>query len=298
MLSVTDLTIDLSAIVTGAITVAAVVVGALILQKALGRVIHRSITTRIPRIREESPEQLAIRSETLSKAVNRLVSLVIWLLAGLTIISELGVNIGPLLATVGLASLALGFAAQNIIRDFLHGFFILAEDWYRVGEVAIVAGIGGLVVDINLRRTVLRDLNGAMHNIPNSQIELASNLTRDWARINLNVPVAYREDLDDVIRIIDEVCQEMKEDPVFGPDLISTPHVERVDNFGDSGVEIKILGDTKPIRQWALTGELRKRLKARFDKEGIEIPFPHTKVYFGDEPAADSARGASSSGSS
>ena len=215
MPSVEDFTFGLSAIVTGAITVVAVLAGAFLMRLVLRRVIRRAITARIPRIREESPEQLAARSQTLASVVNPLVSNVIWLLAGLIIIGELGVNIAPLLAAVGLASLALGFAAQNIIRDFLHGFFILAEDWYRVGEVAVVAGIGGLVVDISLRRTVLRDLNGAMHSIPNSQIVLASNLTRDWARINLNVPVAYKEDLERVIRVIDEVGQDLKDDPTL-----------------------------------------------------------------------------------
>ena len=283
MPTVQDFTFDLSAIISGAGTVVVILVVAFILRLVLTRSVERVIKARVPRIREESGEQLALRSETLSMAVNRLVSATIWVLAALMIASELGVNIGPLLATIGLAALALGFAAQNIVRDFLHGFFILMEDWYRVGEVAIVAGIGGLVVDISLRRTVLRDLDGTMHSIPNSQINLASNLTREWARINLNVPVAYKEDLDQVIKVMDEVCQGLKDDTVFGPDLVSTPHVERVDKFGDSGIEIKILGDTKPIRQWALTGELRRRLKARFDKEGIEMPVPHRKVYFGNQ---------------
>ena len=122
------------------------------------------------------------------------------------ILGTVGVNITPLLATVGVASLAVGFAAQNIIRDYFHGFFIVMEDRYRVGEVAIVAGIGGLMVDIGLRRTVLRDLNGAMHVIPSSKIELASSLTRDWGRINLNVAVAYKENLDRVIEVVNEVC--------------------------------------------------------------------------------------------
>ena len=114
---------------------------------------------------------------------------------------------------------------------------------------------------------------------------MASNLTREWARINLNVAVAYGENLDHVFQVANEVGEQLKEDPVFGPDLLTVPRVERVDNFGESGVEIKILANTKPIRQWALTGELRKRLKERFDQEHIEIPWPHTKVYFGNQPS-------------
>jgi small conductance mechanosensitive channel len=155
------------------------------------------------------------------------------------------------------------------------------EDWFRVGEVATIAGETGLVVDMGLRRTTLRDLNGTMHIVPNGKIELASNMTRDWARINLDISVSYNENLDKVIQVINEVCQQFKDDPDWGGDLLTIPKVERVNSLGDSGIDIKILGDTNPGRQWALTGELRKRLKDRFDAEGIEIPWPHTKVYFG-----------------
>ena len=284
--------IDLSAIVSRAATVALILVLTVVVLAVLRRTVPRMITARIPKIREEASDELARRSETISGAVKQSVSFVVWMIALLMVLNEMGVSIAPLLATVGVASLAVGFAAQNIIRDYLHGFFILMEDWYRVGEVAIIAGIGGLVVELNLRRTVLRDLNGTMHIIPNSKIEMASNMTRDWSRINLNVEVAYGEDLDRVIEVIDEVGKQMKEDPVFGPDLLSVPHVERVDNLGASGIEIKILAETKPIRQWALIGELRKRLKARFDQEGIEIPWPHTKVYFGNAPGGDGNSGA------
>jgi small-conductance mechanosensitive channel len=226
---------------------------------------------------------LAQRSETLSRIVAQVVSVIIWVVAIIMILSALGVDITPLLAGIGVGALAIGFAAQNIIRDYLHGFFIIMEDWYRVGEVATVAGIGGLVENISLRRTILRDLNGTMHFIPNSKIELASNMTRDWSRINLNVSVAYGENLNNVFRVINEVGQELKDDPTWGKDLLTTPEVLRVDNLGDSGIDIKILADTKPIRQWALMGELRKRLKDRFDQEDIEIPWPHTKVYFGNK---------------
>jgi small conductance mechanosensitive channel len=164
------------------------------------------------------------------------------------------------------------------------------EDWYRVGEIATVAGITGVVVDMNLRRTTLRDLDGTMHVIPNSKIDLASNRARDWARINLNIGVAYKENVNDVWRLVDEICQEFKDDPTWGPDMLTTPAVVRVDDLGDSGVELKILGDTKPGQQFALMGELRKRIKNRFDQEGIEIPWPHTMVYFGNVPEKASNR--------
>ena len=276
-----DFNFGLSALVNGAIQVAIILVIALVLV-IIGRwLIPKLIQARVPKIREEAPEQLAARSKTLSRIVVQVFSVVIWLLAIVMILSQLGVDIAPLLAGIGVAALALGFAAQNIIRDYLHGFFILMEDWYRVGEVAVIQGTGGLVENITLRRTVLRDLNGTLHIFPNSRVEQASNMTRDWSRINLDITVAYKENLNNVFRVINEIGRELKDDPTWGPDLLTTPEVTRVNNLGDHGVEIKILGDTKPIKQWALMGELRKRLKDRFDQEGIEIPWPHTKVYFG-----------------
>ncbi|MDY6917364.1 MAG: mechanosensitive ion channel family protein [Chloroflexota bacterium] len=286
-----DFRFDLSAVVTGAAKIAIILAVTLILLLIARRLVPRIIRLRIPRIREETPDQLAVRSTTLSRVLLQVFSAVLWLIAVLMMLSVVGVNITPVLAAVGVAALAVGFAAQNLVRDYLHGFFIVMEDWYRVGEVATVSGIGGLVEDVNLRRTVLRDINGTKHYIPNNKVELASNMTRDWARINLNVSVAYKEDLSRVFEVINEVCQEVKDDPAWGQHMLTTPSVLRVDNLGDNGVDIKILGDTKPIQQWALMGELRKRLKDRFDQEGIEIPWPHTKVYFGSSPPNDDGNG-------
>jgi len=278
-----DWDVNWADLIPGAIKVAVIIAIVLALLFILRRIIPKLIMARLPSIREESPEQLTQRSQTLSLVVVQVVSFIVWIVAILMILSVAGINVTPVLAAVGVAALAVGFAAQNIIRDYIHGFFIVMEDWYRVGEVVTVSGIGGLVENITLRRTVLRDLDGTMHVIPNSKIELASNLTRDWARINMNVAVAYKEDLGRTFHVINGVCQELKDDADWGKDLLTTPHVERVDNLGDHGVEIKIMGDTKPMRQWALMGELRRRLKDRFDQEGIEIPWPHTKVYFGSE---------------
>lgn len=151
-----------------------------------------------------------------------------------------------------------------------------------------IAGTSGLVEEIGLRRTVLRDLDGNVHSIPNGKVEVSTNATRKFGRVNLNVSVGYGEDLDRVIATINRVCREMAEDPSWKEDFLSTPAVLRVDNLGDSGIDIKILGDTKPSRQWPVMGELRLRIKRTFDNEGIEIPWPHTKVYFGNAPAVSS----------
>jgi small conductance mechanosensitive channel len=147
-----------------------------------------------------------------------------------------------------------------------------------------VADIAGLVEDINLRRTVLRDLDGIVHVVPNGEIRVASNFTRGYSRVNLNISVSYGTDLDHAIAVINRVGKELSEDPQWAPLLITPPGVLRVDNLGDSGIDIKILGDTQPIKQWDVMGELRKRIKKAFDEEGIEIPWPHTKVYFGSQP--------------
>ncbi len=149
-----------------------------------------------------------------------------------------------------------------------------------------IAGISGLVEDINLRRTVLRDLDGILHSVPNGEITTASNYTKDWSRVNLNISVAYGEDLDHVMAVINRVGEELDKDPQWAPLILKAPQALRVDNLGDSGIEIKILGDTQPIKQWDVMGELRKRLKKAFDEEGIEIPWPHTKVYFGSQSPA------------
>ena len=279
-----DFNFGLSAIVNGAIQIAIIVVTAIVLTFVARWLVPKLIQARLPKIREESPDELAMRSKTLSRIAIQVVTVIIWVLAVIMILSQLGVEIAPLLAGIGVAALAFGFAAQNIIRDYLHGFFIVTEDWYRVGEVAVIQGASGIVETMTLRRTVLRDINGTLHIFPNSRVEQASNMTRDWSRVNLDITVAYKENLNNVVRIINEVGMELKNDTNWGQDLLTTPEVLRVNSLGDHGVEIKILADTKPMRQWALMGELRKRLKERFDDEEIEIPWPHTKVYFGNAP--------------
>ena len=184
-------------------------------------------------------------------------------------------------ARFGIAGIAVGFGAQYLIRDLIAGVFITIENQYRVGDVARIADIAGLVEDITLRKTVLRDLDGIVHHVPNGEIRVASNYTRHFSRVNLNVSVAYGTDLDHAIDVINRVGRELVEDKDWSDRIKTTPQVLRVDNLGDSGIDIKILGDVKPLEQWAVMGELRLRLKKAFDNEGIEIPWPHTKIYFG-----------------
>ena len=195
----------------------------------------------------------------------------------------------PLLASIGIAGLAIGFGAQSLVKDVISGLFIIADNQYSKGDVVTVGGMSGLVEDVGIRRTVLRDLDGIVHYIPNGEISVASNFTQEYSRVNLNVGVAYGEDLDRVMAVIDQVGEEMASDPKYGPMIITPPKALRVDNLGDSSVDIKIVGDTKPIKQWEVAGELRKRLKQAFDEQGIEIPFPHRVLVTSGAKATDAS---------
>jgi len=258
----------------------------------LSYITYRAVKIAIPRLVERSvtvgskghraKEEMAKRSQTLSRFLTTALAIAIAIAAVIMVLSEVGINIAPLLAGAGIVGLAIGFGAQSLIKDFLGGMFILLEDQYNKGDVVKIAGIAGLVEEVNLRRTILRDLEGIVHSIPNGQITTASNYTRDWARANLNVSVAYSEDLDHVMAVINKVGKELAEDKYFKELIKTPPQVLRVQKFGDSGIDIRVLGDIKPMKQWEVIGELRKRLKKAFDDEGIEIPWPHMKLYFGE----------------
>ncbi|MEE8413164.1 MAG: mechanosensitive ion channel family protein, partial [Dehalococcoidales bacterium] len=239
-----DFIINLTAVLGIGVKVAIILAMAVALNITQKKMIPKLIIAGIPKVRVESPDQLTARSKTMAYVVRKVAAVIIWLIAIVMVLGVIGVDISPLLATLGVASLALGFAAQNIIRDYLHGFFILMEDWYRIGDWVTISGMEGEVEKVSPRRTVLREINGTMHVIPNSQIQFASNQTRDWARINLYVRVAYKEDISHVYQVIDQVCQELKDDPDFGTNLTTTPSAMRVSDLGDNGFDICIRGYT------------------------------------------------------
>jgi small-conductance mechanosensitive channel len=259
-------------------------VGDLVLRVLVPRVIRPAVTRQMKDKPEEEIQQRIHTLVAVLRGSGRFV-LVVWAL--FTILPELGVNVTPILASVGIAGIAVGFGAQSLVKDVISGLFILIENQYSKGDVVTVAGISGLVEEVGLRRTVLRDLDGIVHHVPNGQIAVASNLTQEWSRVNMNVSVAYGEDLDKVFEVINRVGHEMAADAEFGPLILKAPQVLRVDAFEESGIAIKILGDTEPIRQWDVMGELRKRLKKAFDEEGIEIPFPHRVVVMRGAKATD-----------
>ncbi len=263
------------------ITLAIGVVLYLIVQHLIPRLVRRTIALRMERKHEVEIQK---RSRTLIKVLRTTCAFIIGVIVLITILADIGVNIGPALASLGVLGIAVGFGAQNLVKDFINGLFILMENQYGIGDVVKVAGISGLVEELNLRRTILRDLDGVVHHIPNGEIQIASNYTKEFSRVNLNISVSYKEDLDRVISVINGVCNRMAESEAWKSKLIKKPQVLRVDTLGDSGIEIKILGDTVPLAQWEIMGELRRRIKMEFDRQGIEIPWPHVKVYFGSQP--------------
>ena len=203
---------------------------------------------------------------------------VIMFLAALQILPLLGINMGPLLASAGIAGVAIGFGAQTLVRDFINGFFILVENQYDIGDTIRIAGVQGAVEQMTLRRTVLRDADGTVHNVPSSQITVVSNLTRDWAQLALHISVAYNTDSDKVIRVLNEVGEELAADAELGPMIVAKPQVPGIDKVSGDEVDYLMLVKTRPGSQDAVRRELRKRIKACFEKNQIQPGNPN-RVY-------------------
>lgn len=238
----------------------------------------------------EPPSESAKRAETLIRLLRQGIVIMVWVLTILIVLSEIGVNIGPVLAGAGVLGLAVGFGAQNLVRDVISGFFIILENQVRVGDVAIVNGTGGLVETINFRTMVLRDLSGTVHVFPNGAITTLANLTKEWSAYVFDIGVAYKEDVDRVMALMRDVGAELREDGKFGRLMVDDVEIFGVDAFADSAVVIKGRLRTRPIKQWDVGREYRRRLKIAFDREGIEIPFPHRSIYFGEASKPIDAR--------
>lgn len=256
-----------------AITVFALILlnfGHVLIEKTIKKTIKRNGDSKIA---EEK------RENTLIQVLNVTLNVSVITISMLMIMTELGINIAPLLAGAGIAGVALGFGAQYLVRDVITGIFILLENQYRVGDVVQIGTTSGSVEKITLRITKLRDLDGIAHFIPNGEIKMASNFTQSKSNVNLNVGVAYNSDLDKVEKAVNEVGEELAKDKEWKDKIRIAPHFLRINKFGDSAIEIKIVGETEPMEQWGVTGELRRRLKKEFDKNNIEIPFPQRDIH-------------------
>ncbi len=228
------------------------------------------------------------RTQTLGSVVWYVLLLAVLSVAAMMVLKELGIDIGPVLAAAGIVGLAVGFGAQSLVKDVISGFFILLEDQIRVGDVVEIAGKGGLVEKVNLRTTVLRDLTGNVHYVPNGQINVVTNMTKEYSRYVLNVNVAYREDVDEVVEVIKSIDEELRNDPDFKDDIIEPIEILGLDEFGSSALVIKARTTTLPIKQWRVGREFNRRLKKKFDELNIEIPFPHITLYMGADKQGDS----------
>uniref|UniRef100_A0A7C2INM4 Mechanosensitive ion channel family protein n=1 Tax=Ammonifex degensii TaxID=42838 RepID=A0A7C2INM4_9THEO len=229
------------------------------------------------------------RIRTLIGLLKKIVWVTAVVVGFVVILSELGVDIKPIITAAGIGGLALGFGAQSLVRDLISGFFMLLEDQIRVGDVVVLNGTAGEVVDINLRTTVLRDLRGVVHIFPNGNINSVSNMTKDWSRYVIDVGVSYAEDVDYVMEVLREIGAGLSSDPEFGQYLLGPLEVLGVDDFAPSAVVIKVMITTVPLKQWYVGRELRRRIKKKFDELGIEIPLPHTTLAWGkaSEPLLD-----------
>ncbi len=231
---------------------------------------------------------MSARGQTLHTVSRKTILVVLIIVSTMMILSELGVNIGPLLAGAGVLGLAIGFGAQKFVQDVVTGVFILFEDQIAVGDIVNVADKGGVVEAVSIRSVRLRDYSGTVHIIPYSSISTVSNMTKEFSFYVFEVGIAYRENVDEVIEVLKHIGAGLQEDPAFGP-LIKEPlEISGLDSFGDSAVVIKARLKTVPTKQWASGREFNKRMKNKFDELGIEIPFPHRTIYMGEDKKGQS----------
>lgn len=238
-------------------------------------------TLRIYLSRHNTDNGSLKRAETLGRTIRYATAVIIWLVAGMLILNELGVSIAPILATAGVAGVAIGFGAQSLIKDYFNGFFLLLEDQVRNGEVIEAGGKSGLVVDVTLRHVVLRDYEGCVHFIPNGVITTVTNMSRDYSFALIDIGVAYREEVDEVFAIMRKVGAEMRSDPALKEKILEDLEIAGVDSWAESSVVIRCRFKVMPLEQWGVRREFLYRLKKAFDQAGIEIPFPHLTVYAG-----------------
>jgi len=222
------------------------------------------------------------RVKTLIGMLQTICLTLVWVVGIVMGLDQIGLDITPILAGAGIVGLAVGFGAQNLVRDIINGFFMILENQVRVGDVALVNGTGGLVEAISYRTITLRDQSGTVHIFPNGTVTTLANMTMEWSAYVMNIGVAYKEDTDRVVAVMRQVADELQQDDQMGNKMLEPIEVMGVDAFDDSAVVIRARIKTLPIEQWSVGREYRRRLKKAFDRENIEIPFPHRTLYMGE----------------
>jgi small-conductance mechanosensitive channel len=251
----------------------------LALRKALDRLEKKLVSRKI--VVGETLSEAAKRIETIMKLVRQAANICLFGIIALILLDQFGVDIGPVLASAGVIGLAIGFGAQNLVKDVISGLFMLLENQVRVNDAVVINGTPGFVEQVNFRTLVLRDLGGVVHVFPNGQITTLGNMTNDWSAYLFDIGVAYKEDTDRVVEVLQRVGSEMYQDEYYRNLMLEDLEIFGVDSFGDSAVTIKGRLRTKPVKQWEVGRQFLRRVKRAFDEEGIEIPFPHRTLYFG-----------------
>ncbi|MFH1148728.1 MAG: mechanosensitive ion channel family protein [Pseudomonadota bacterium] len=270
------------------IRIPAIIMAALIATRYTGRVVKKVKLAVIQGLKKTDsaaplPElEINKRADTIAGILSTAIIVVIWGIAGLMLLEELGFDPKPFLAGAGIIGVAVGFGSQNLVRDVISGLFMILENQIRVGDVAILNGTGGLVESMHLRTTVLRGVDGTVHVFPNGTITSLSNMTREFSYYVFNLGVAYKEDVDRVMMVLKEIGTEMMADEKYRNLILEPLEVLGVDSFGDSAVMIKARIKTVPLQQWPVGREMNRRIKKRFDEANIEMPFPHRTLYFGE----------------
>lgn len=256
-----------------------VLLAAYILTRAARAIARRSADLHVRKL----PPGVSVQQvRTVTGALTSITIFVICFVAALEVLPLLGLNLGPMLASAGIAGLAIGFGAQAMVHDFINGFFILLENQYDIGDVVKIAGVKGTVENMSLRRTVLRDDDGTVHFVPNSAIQIVSNMTRDWSQVALRVVVAYSEPSDKVVKLLREAGEGVRHDPAFSEDIVSDVDVPGLDRVGNGEAEYLMLLKTRPNKQFGVSRELRRRIKECFEKNGIQAAGPG-RVYVMDQ---------------
>lgn len=265
-----------------ALAAIAVAVGIVLLYVIVARLL-RGIVNRIA----EKGGDSAARAETLWAMLRRVLLIVFIAIGALTVAVVVGIPITPLLAVGSAVGVAVGFGAQDLVKDIIAGFFILAEDQYHIGDVIRVAGVAGAVEDIRLRVTVLRDLDGYVHYVPNGQIQVTTNLTQQFSQVVIDVGVAYKVDVDRALDVFGDELRRLAADDEWSNLIIEEPQILGVDALGDSAVVLRGVLKVGADDRWLVKRETLRRVKNRFDAEGIEIPYPHLTLYQGDPTSGD-----------
>jgi len=266
---------------TSGIKVFGILIGLIVLSQ-MSRWIVKWLERFIP---EKDPLQAAEakkRAHTLGNTLRHALLIVMSFIAILMILGEVGIQLGPLLATAGIGALAIGFGAQSLVKDVISGFFIILENQYRIGDAIEVAGVSGLVESVSLRKTVLRDLEGKVHIVPNGEIKVVSNLSKEWSRSVLDIGISYSDDIDQVVDLLSQVGRELSAEEPYRSFILEPLQILGVERFGESQLVIRIMVKTAPLKQWEVGRELRRRIKNRFDEKGIQIPFPHRVLFWGE----------------